>query len=73
MNNPALKGEVSTNKMLTKNPHKQRLRRIALHNIISRIFNNSELLSEFFIPAYNKLNVGTAIPLSASKAEVSLP
>lgn len=68
MNYPSLKGEVSITKMLIKNQRGQKLRRtdITHHSIASNIFDNYELLC-------NKLNVRTAIPLSVSKAEVSLP
>ena len=61
--------------MITKNPHEQKLRRtdIATNNIAINIFNNSKLLSEFFISAHNKLNIEMVIPLSASKVDLSLP
>jgi len=51
--------------MLIKNQHKQKFKRRAMvfHNIDNRIFDNSELMFEFLIFNYNKLNSGMAFLL----------
>lgn len=62
-------------KMLTKNSYEQKIRRTDIypHSIASNIFNNFKLLYEYFISnQQTKLNWKMAIPLSASKSEVSL-